>query len=74
MSKKTYQAVAAIMHGRKVSSGLGPVNSGSPAYTLWVSLRDDLERLFAEDNPRFDHARFIEACETGKCKGMRPRQ
>lgn len=26
--------------------------------------------IMAADNPRFDRARFVEACETGKCKGM----
>lgn len=55
---------------------------GCAVHGLRAWLKRDSERMREEiitavasalenDNPRFDHARFIEACETGQCKGMR---
>lgn len=39
-----------------------------------LDMRDNLIRALADvlaaDNPRFDRARFVEACETGRTKGM----
>jgi len=30
----------------------------------------ELCAILAAENPRFDRARFVEACETGRTKGM----
>ena len=30
-----------------------------------------IAKVLAADNPRFDRERFMEACETGHCRGMR---
>lgn len=37
-----------------------------------ANLLETLIPVLKADNPRFDWGRFVEACETGKCKGMRP--
>jgi len=63
MSKKDYQAIARVFYARR--------SHEEHAYTAWTALRDDLAALFAADNPRFDRRRFLNACETGDCKGMR---
>jgi hypothetical protein len=63
MSKKDYQALARALYLRK------PVET-STAFPLWQGVVHDIEKTLAFDNPRFDRARFIEACETGATKGM----
>jgi hypothetical protein len=66
MSKKDYQAIAAelfIIGELAELSGEG--------MEVWRETVEALARIFAAGNPRFDRARFIEACETGKYKGMR---
>lgn len=71
MSKKDYQAIAAALyHVRSYHSKL-QVNQIDP-----IALQDDIvsaiANVMAAGNPRFDRFRFMEACRTGKCKGMRP--
>lgn len=34
------------------------------------AVRKAIADIMAADSPRFDRARFVEACETGRCKGM----
>ncbi len=61
MTKKDFQAIARAIH--KASWG-----------SERVRVEDVISRVadaLAETNPRFDRARFIEACETGTCKGMK---
>lgn len=63
MTKKDYQAIArAIFETRRIS-----------AEQPWDGERiiKAIADVLAADNPRFNHALFIEACETGRCKGMR---
>ena len=54
MSKKDYIAIAAVMASYH--------EQGSAGVRLMVEhLADDLSRVFAADNPRFDHDRFLSA-------------
>lgn len=61
MSKKDYEAIAKVLHGFQDTNR-----------TVRAMLtRDVAERmadLFAADNPRFDRARFLHACETGEMR------
>lgn len=63
MTKKDYQAIARAIYG--VWSGA----SAAHGQTI-ILVRDAVADVLAADNPRFDRARFVEACETGRCKGM----
>ena len=74
MSKKDYQAIARAIHqsltGMDRSCHWDAVQmSGAQALAHTVTLA--LADVMAQGNPRFNRARFIEACETGACKGMR---
>jgi hypothetical protein len=70
VSKKDYQAIARAIHEAREAHA---------ERSAWESevkevLADVAERLadvFKADNHMFDRGRFIEACETGKCKGMK---
>lgn len=66
MSKKDYQAIARALHFTRTSAraDLPPV-----AIAMWQRTCEDLASTLAS-NPKFDRARFIQACETGTCKGM----
>lgn len=61
MTKKDYQAIARAIHDA--------CNSGKDNRIV-ADIVDALADVMAADSPRFDRARFIEACETGRCKGM----
>jgi hypothetical protein len=67
MSKKDFQALAEMMYRRQ------PIDSIGEARNLWSGLLEDLCALLCAQNPRFDRGRFVEACKTGACKGMRKR-
>jgi len=71
MSKKDYQAIAGAIYATREMIYRDPSHD-EVRNCLLADLADRLARVFRADNPRFDRARFIEACETGKCKGMRP--
>jgi hypothetical protein len=64
MSKKDYQAIARAIYEARTTDGTGP-------FDVVQHIQDGIARYAAADNPRFDRARFLEACETGSCKGMR---
>lgn len=66
MSKKDYQAIARMLHGAD-PAGTAVTD---PADT-WRSIVEGMANVLADDSPRFDRQRFIEACETGTTKGMR---
>lgn len=40
------------------------------ASNVKAAVVDNIADVLAADNPRFDRARFVEACETGRTKGM----
>lgn len=61
MTKKDYQAIARAIHR---------VRQDSHPETTITAVTDALADVMAADNPRFSRERFVEACETGRCKGM----
>lgn len=78
MSKKHYQAIARALYrnkpfgdGKQDRRDAAADREISAAVGVWENVVADIIAVLAADNPRFDHARFIEACETGRCKGMR---
>lgn len=66
MSKKDYQAIARALHETK------PDPQSRADYDVWEGCVAALADALAADNPAY-RARFVEACETGACKGMRKR-
>ena len=67
MSKKDYQAIARAIHeARGLTATAEKLDPGSGINRVAHLLAD----VLAAENPRFDRARFVEACETGRCKGM----
>lgn len=76
MSKKHYQALARMLH--RIQPDLDSAQNQVAAerqlvrHGMWetvvFAIADD---VLAQDNPRFDRARFLEACNTGTTKGMR---
>lgn len=75
MTKRDYQAIARAIHEA--------AQPGNPPGSDWAceifptsaeGMRQDIigriADVLAADNPRFDRQRFVEACETGRCKGM----
>ena len=62
MTKKDYQAIARAFY----QTGQETLRESE----TWQILRRKIADVFAADNPRFNRARFMEACETGRCKGM----
>jgi len=71
MSKKDYQAIAAALYRTRGGLVTGP----SAEQWRKAQWNDDMLAVMnalAEGNKRFDPERFIQACETGRCKGMRP--
>ena len=67
MGKKDFQAIAAAINGLYIV----PVPSDCSPVVYRADVIDVLADVLAASNPRFDRARFLEACETGRCKGMR---
>ncbi len=65
MSKKDYQAIARAIYATHQRN---PFPESRDAIR---DIQETLANLFATENARFDRARFLEACETGRCKGMR---
>jgi hypothetical protein len=74
MSKKHYQAIAAAIYAERqwIKSAHTPGNvSVNTLLGPCIAIASRIAGILAEDNPRFDRARFLEACETGTTKGMR---
>ncbi len=67
MTKKDFQAIAREMHKMIEAARTTTATPEQTARYCAARIADVLQA----DNPRFDRARFIEACETGKCKGMK---
>lgn len=59
MSRKHYIQFAAMMAARRPNPGYAAV------YLNWRNICDDLCNILTADNPAFDRARFIEACNRG---------
>lgn len=80
MSKKDYQAIARALF-ENAPGFLTPAereadgnHAETPQYAMWRKIVRGLADVLQADNPRFARARFIEACETGRCKGMPKRR
>jgi len=73
MSKKDYQAIAGALYAvRPTCNDQGPHDCDTPvSREQWNFDVRAVMGVMAQDSPRFDCARFVEACETGRCKGMR---
>jgi hypothetical protein len=78
MTKKNYQAIAGALYAVRVkdpapSVMLAPSDQADKASrrAQWRECVSAVAGVLANDNPRFEVSRFLEACETGKCKGMR---
>lgn len=69
MSKKDCQAIAAAIYARRQMAR--NIQNTAARLTHYSELAESLADVFAADNPRFSRERFLEACETGHCKGMR---
>lgn len=57
MSRKTYVTVAEILNDAR--------HAGS-SETATEEIAESLAWMFAQDNPRFDHDRFMNACGFGE--------
>lgn len=64
MSKKHYQAIAAAIYDTRAK-----MPERADAGVVLTIVTNKLLDIMEEDNPRFDRERFVEACETGKCRG-----
>lgn len=61
MSKKDYEAVAAMLRKRvEATEGLAPVRRSAVRMEL-AAVAVDLADIFAADNERFDRVRFLKA-------------
>lgn len=72
MSKKDYQAIARAIHEARQTVAHEDARIAAPSATnyLMAHVQENIARALAADNPRFDRARFLEACETGSTRGM----
>jgi hypothetical protein len=71
MSKKDYQAIARAIHEVRMLLAERETRGTVSGQVAVAEVQRLLAGTLASDNPRFDAARFAEACETGRCKGMR---
>lgn len=69
MSKRDYQAIARAIYAVRMTPTPAAAGSDGAGWAL-ENVQTQLAAVLAADNPRFDRARFVEACETGRCKGM----
>lgn len=65
MRKKHFQALAHALHLLK------PSVRGAGDLEQWETDVWGVAEVCQAANANFDRARFIEACETGTCRGMR---
>lgn len=70
MSKRHYEAVAGAIYATREMICRDPSHN-EVRNMLLADVAEWLADVLAADNPRFDRARFLEACETSTCRGMR---
>ena len=58
MTRKDYTKLA---HAMRVGFAMNP-NNDQKTSTLYLSIVDSIASMLANDNERFDKARFVEAC------------
>lgn len=73
MSKRDYQAIARAIYPvlRVAHDQARTVPQVNIAIAAIRNVVENIADVMAEDNPAFDRARFLEACETGTTRGMR---
>jgi len=71
MSKRDYQDIARAIHNTRQTCPAFSQHCDGTQKSPQDILAEFLLDALAATNSRFDRARFIEACETGRCKGMR---
>lgn len=78
MRKKDYQAIARAIHRALLEfPSERPMQDDryGDSVKTWPGavgvIIHELTAAFSVDNPHFDRARFLEACETGRCRGMK---
>lgn len=59
MTRKDYEVIAAAIHRTGMAVKIGPKKSSEYALRLAAI---DLAATMQNDNPRFDRARFLNAC------------
>lgn len=72
MSKKDYQAIARAIYGTRRNVAETKTENLTPReLAKWAvgNVASRVADVLASD-PRFNRALFLEACETGRCKGM----
>lgn len=72
MSKKDYQAIARAIYGTREMIYRDPSHD-MVRDALLADLVERLSDVFKAGNDRFSRERFVEACETGSCRGMKAR-
>jgi hypothetical protein len=66
MSRKDYQAVAAALHTEMPTEAMSEYHTSDSFHSmllLWDGVVTAMGKVFAADNPRFDMARFRQACK-----------
>lgn len=63
MSRKDYEKVAAILREENAFAANGRDVASRTARAVVATVAVKMADMFAEDNPRFDRDRFLEACE-----------
>lgn len=66
MSKKDYQAIAKVIYMERDAWGFSDIREQEPALSALDHLTRELADMLQADNPRFNRALFLEACETGE--------
>lgn len=71
MSKRQYQALALGLHRERPNPYIAGMYAPAEAFAMWQACVAAVADVCAADNSRFDRERFLEAAETGGCKGMK---
>lgn len=66
MTKKDYIRIAAAIHSGKPLPGGETVHPGgrATAYSVFYQIAEAMADSLAAENPRFNRARFLDACGT----------
>lgn len=67
MSKKDFQALARAVYESRCEM----YDCGVQNHRTLDPLVKRIADVLAQGNPRFNRGLFLEACETGKCRGMK---
>jgi len=71
MSKKDYQAIARALYRAKQDTMAVGQHEGTDGFQGILTAERHIADTLAQGNPRFNRSLFLEACETGTCRGMK---